>query len=376
MADSTDKIFMAGPWITDREIEAVTDAMRHWYDGCYDYVEKFEKEFAAFHGRKYGLMTPNCTTAIHLLLTALDVKAGDEVIVPDCTWMASIAPAVLLGATPIFCDIDPVNWCLDPSSVRENITPKTKAIIVVDLYGNMPHLDELLKISKEYGIPLVEDSAEALGSKYKGIRAGKFGVGSVFSFHRTKTLTTGEGGMLLLDDDDLFKFCRMWRDHGRGPETPMYQNDAVTYKFMPFNVQAAIGYAQFTRFDELVGRKRELLRKYRERLADIPDLYFNDEPEHVFNSVWATTVVFGESHGITKQQVIERAAEMDVPIRPFFYPLSSLKPFAKKWQTICSERNPIAYDISNRGVNLSCAMNLTDAQIDKIAHAVRAAIGY
>ena len=176
-------------------------------------------------------------------------------------------PHFLPRATPVFCDIEPDSWCLDPESVKTSITENTKAIIVVDLYGNMPRMDDLLAISAEYGIPLIEDAAEALGSEYRGIRAGKFGIGSVFSFHRTKTLTTGEGGMLLLDDDDLYERCYFLRDHGRKPEGPMYYNYEVTYKYMPFNVQAALGYAQFQRVDELVGKKREQLRMYKERLT-------------------------------------------------------------------------------------------------------------
>jgi perosamine synthetase len=160
-------------------------------------VEKFESAFAKLHDRKYCLMTTCCTHAIHLLLLALDIKEGDEVIVPECTWTATAAPVTYQKATPVFADIDLDNWCLDSTSVKKDITNKTKAIIVVDLYGNMPDMDALKNISKEYGIPLIEDSAESLGSTYKGVRAGKFSIGGVHSFHRTKTIVTGEGGALL-----------------------------------------------------------------------------------------------------------------------------------------------------------------------------------
>src|SRR3989338_5195966 len=218
-----DKIFMAGPWITELEIKTVEDAIRNgWYENAYYYVEKFQKEFALYHGRKYGIMTPNCTSAIHLLLTAMRIKDGNEVIVPECTWIATAAPITYLRAKPVLCDIDPVNWCLDPQSVKESINSRTKAIIVVDLFGNMPLMDELIKIAEQYGIPLIEDSAEALGSSYKDIKAGKFGVGSVFSFHRTKTVVTGEGGMLILDEEKLYERCMFLRDHGRDKHTPYY----------------------------------------------------------------------------------------------------------------------------------------------------------
>jgi perosamine synthetase len=364
------QIPMAGPWITEHEIKTVEKAMRDWYDKPYFYVEAFQKEFAAYHDRKYALMTPNCTTAIHLLLAGLGIKEGDEVILPECTWIATGAGITYLRATPVFCDIDPVTWCMDPASLEKCITPKTRAIIVVDLFGNMPRMDEIIAIAKKHNIPLIEDAAEAIGSKYKGIRAGKFGVGSVFSFHRTKTITTGEGGMLLLDDDKLYERCAFLRDHGRKPGGAMYYNYEVTFKYMPFNVQAAIGYAQFQRIDELVDKKRWMFKLYKEKLSDIPDLQFNAEPEHVYNGVWITALIFGKSHKMTKADAIKKLCDIGVPARPFFYPLSSL-PAYLGYEAVYKPRNPNAYDISNRGINLSCALNLEEEQIDLICNGIR-----
>lgn len=362
---------MAGPSITEHEIEVVNDAMRNgWYEKPYWYVETFQKEFAAYHGRKYGIMTPNCTTSIHLLLTCLGISDGDEVIVPDCTWIATAAPISYLRATPVFCDIEPVNWCLDPQSLERCITPRTKAIIVVDLFGNMPVMKDIVAIAEKHGIPLIEDSAEALGSTYEGTRAGKFGIGSVFSFHRTKTLVTGEGGMLLLDDDKLYERCMIWRDHGRKPGGAMYYNYEVTYKYMPFNLQAALGYAQFQRLDELVNKKREIWQMYKERLAEVEDIELNAEPEGVFNSVWITAMVFGRSHNLSKQDAIDRLAEINVPARPFFYPLSSLPAYPgleEKYRPL----NPNAYDISARAINLPGALNLTEDQIDFVCDGIK-----
>ena len=364
-------IYMAGPSITEHEIEIVADAMRNgWYEKPYYYVETLQKEFAAYHDRAFGLMTPNCTTSIHLLLTALGVGEGDEVIVPECTWIASAAPITYLRATPVFCDIDPVNWCLDPESVERSITPKTKAIIAVDLFGNMPLMNELTELAKRHGIFLIEDSAESLGSSYHGTRAGKFGIGSVFSFHRTKTLVTGEGGMLILDDEDLYKRCQVLRDHGRKPGGPMYYNYEVTYKYMPFNLQAALGYAQFQRLDELVGMKRAIWQKYKERLADIEDIEFNAEPKGVYNSVWITALVFGKSHQMTKLDAIDKLQEIGIPARPFFYPLSCLPAYPGSEEKY-KPRNPRAYNISGRGINLPGALNLTDDQIDAVCAGIR-----
>jgi perosamine synthetase len=370
-----EKIHMAGPWMTELEYETVGKAMRDWYDKPYWYVEEFQREFAAYHGRKYALMTPNCTTSIHLLLTALGIGPGDEVIVPECTWIASVAPVVYLKATPIFTDIDPVTWCLDPAAVERSITPKTKAIIVVDLFGNMPKMKELEEIAQRHGLHFIEDSAESLGSTYQGTKAGKFGVGSVFSFHRTKTLVTGEGGMLILDDKALYDRCTVLRDHGRRPGGPMYFNDEVTYKYMPFNVQAAIGYAQLQRLADLVGRKRWMFNQYKRKLADVPDLQFNHDPAGDINSVWITGLVFGTSHKITKADAIARLEEVGVPVRPFFYPLSHIPAFAGM-EAIYKPRNPVAYDISSRGINLPGAMIMTEDQIDFVCDGIRKVLGF
>ncbi len=369
---------MAGPDITQHEIDVVVDAMKTgWHEKPYYYVEKFQKEFAEYHDRKFAIMTPNCTTAIHLLLSCLGVGEGDEVIAPECTWIASVAPLSYLKAKPVFCDIDRDNWCSDPKSIEDNITDKTKAIIVVDLFGNMPHMDEIVKISEKYDIPLIEDAAEALGSKYKGVRAGKFGVGSVFSFHRTKTLTTGEGGMLLLDDEELYKKCMIWRDHGRDGALPphmrntnqkMYFNEHVTYKYMPFNLQAAVGYAQFNRIDELVGKKRYQLEFYRNELSDIDDLTFNEESNTVENGAWITSMVIGESHNIDKETFINKMSKIDIPIRPFFYPLSMLPPFDIEENR---KKNPISYDVSDRGVNLPGSARLTDDDMKFICDGIK-----
>jgi perosamine synthetase len=236
------------------------DAMKNgWYgEKKYWYVETFESEFARYHGRKYALMTPNCTSAIHLILLALGIGPGDEVIVPECTWIASATHITHVGAKTVFADVDEHTWCMSASSLEASITPNTRAVIVVDLYGNMPDMDALQAVADKHGIALIEDSAGAIGSVYKGVNAGKFGIASVFSFHRTKTITTGEGGMLLLDDDGLFERCHFLRDHGRSKERH-YFNDEVAYKYMPCNLLASLGYAQFQRVEELVQAKRHLL---------------------------------------------------------------------------------------------------------------------
>lgn len=358
---STHNIRMADPWVTEHEVSVVTDMMRNGWAN-YDYVEKFQPEFAAYHDRAYGIMTPNCTSALHLLLLALGIGQGDEVIVPECTWTGSVAPITYTGATPVFCDIEERNWCLDPESVLQRVSPKTKAIIVVDLYGNMPQMERLAQIGEDRGIALIEDAAEALGSKYKGKKAGSFGVGSVFSFHRTKTLTTGEGGMLLLDDHSLYERAMFLRDHGRSQSVPYYTIEA-TPKYMPSNLQAAMGYGQFQRLAELIAKKRQIFFGYKKRLAGVADMVLNEESNDVYNGVWATSLVLGKSHNMSKQLLMQGLQKQGLPSRPFFYPMSMLPAYAS-YGTGDQIRNPVAYDVSARGITLPAAYQMTEDQLD------------
>jgi perosamine synthetase len=366
------KIEMAAPSITQLEIDTVIDCMENGWSN-YNYVEEFERLFAKYHNRKYSLMTPNCTSALHLLLLGLGIGEGDEVIVPECTWIASAAPISYTGARPIFCDIEISSWCISPQSVEKMITPNTKAIIAVDLFGNMPNMDVLTTIASRHKIHLIEDSAEAVGSVYYGKKAGSFGVGSVFSFHRTKTICTGEGGMLLIDDDELFSKCQIYRDHGRGPHTKPYFNEAITPKYMPFNLQASLGYAQFKRIDELIGRKREMFYRFRKNLSDLSEIHLNPEPEGIQNGAWTTAAVFTSEIGITKESAIKRLGELGTPIRPFFYPLSSIPAYDGHQENGMRDA-PNAYDISSRGINFPCAYSVTDTQIDFISEKVRTLI--
>ncbi len=361
------EIRLADPWITKHEVAVVTKAMKTGWKS-YEYVEKFQKEFAQFHGRKYGIMTPSCTTALHLLLLSLGIQRGDEVLVPECTWTGSVAPVTYVGAKPVFCDIEEESWCIDPISVEKNITRRTKAIIAVDLYGNMPNMKALRAIAKKHNLHLIEDAAEALGTTCKGIRAGKFGIGSVFSFHRTKTITTGEGGMLLLDDVRLYKRAMFLRNHGRSDTIPYWIDEAAP-KYMPFNVQAAIGHAQFERIHELVDKKRTIFKWYKKHLSKLKDIRLNQETRDLKNGVWISAVVFGTSYDIDKKTVMRKIERQGLPARPFFYPLSSMPTYAK-YKTGNQRKNPIAYDISRRGFLLPSAFDITEKDVIRYCNAL------
>ena len=360
-----DEIFMAGPQVTDADIKIVLDALQNgWYGKeAYKYVELFESEFAKYHNRKFALMTPNCTSAIHLYLTAIGINANDEVIVPDVTWVASAAPIVYLNAKPVFADVSYENWCLTAESINARKTPKTRAVISVDLYGNMPDYDSIEEYCRTNNLILLEDAAEALGSKYKNRRAGTFGDASVFSFHRTKTITTGEGGILLLDDEDVYNRAKFLRDHGRSPGT--YFNTEVTYKYMPSNLAASLGYAQFLRVDELVDKKRRIWAEYSDLLKSFEFVKLNPEPAGTFNSVWSTVLVTDFNSGLTRDIIMKEFENRGIPSRPFFYPLTRLPAFTN-YITQKNNNQQVALNLSEHGVCLPSALNLQSNQIQKV----------
>lgn len=359
---------IAGPWVTQHEVALVEEAARSaWYERAGEFVHSFEVEFAKYVGRKHAVALPSCTSALHLALLALGVGPGDEVILPDATWIASAAPVSYVGATPVFADIDPLTWCLDVRSVAECLSPRTKAIIPVDLYGSMPDMDSLSQIAEEAGVFLVEDAAEAIGSTRAGRPAGSFGIASAFSFHGSKTLTTGEGGMIVLDDDHLHERVRFLRDHGRKEGDTSFRNTEVAYKYKMSDLQAAFGLGQLRRIDELVQRKREIFSSYANRLSACADVALNHEPEDVRNSYWMVTAVLPPEMGLGKDRLAEALADNDIGTRPFFNPLSSLEAYAGTEQAArASTRNRVSYRIAPYGLNLPSALVLSDEDVDRV----------
>jgi perosamine synthetase len=361
-----------GPWITQKEIDSVTDAVTNgWYNNAYLYQERFEQAFATYVDRQYAICLPSCTSAIHLALLSLGVGPGDEVIVPEITWIGSSAPIHYVGATPVFADIDPKSWCLSADSFAKAITAKTKAVILVDLYGNFPDMDAILKIAKQHHIAIIEDAAEAIGSEYKGQKAGHFGEISTFSFHGTKTITTGEGGMLVTDSKALYQRCLFQRDHGRDNTQPkMFWNTEVAYKYKMSSMQAALGLAQLERIEEIVARKRQIFFWYQEALADVEGIILNTEEPWIKNTYWMVTILLDQNLGITKETLIHDLKERKIDARPFFYPLSSLPAYQSKSQT----DNKVAFSLSPFGINLPSGFNLTQEQVIYIVNALKTLI--
>jgi perosamine synthetase len=367
---------IAGPSITAKEVEYVTDAVKTaWYGNAGTYVHRFEAAFAAHCRRRHAVSLPSCTSGLHLALLALGIGPGDEVILPDATWIASAAPVNYVGATPVFADIDAGTWCLSPEAMQAVITPRTRAAIVVDLYGSMPDWDQLAAIAARHGIALIEDAAEAIGSRWKERPAGAFGVMAAFSFHGSKTVTTGEGGMLVLDDDRLLDRVLRLRDHGRKPQDIMFCNEEIGWKYKMSAIQAALGLAQLERVVELVAAKRRIHAWYREELADWNGGALNPDIEGLYNSYWMTTVVMNPNLSITKERLIPPLLDRRIGVRPFFYPLSAIPAYQDTVEAARARAsNRTAYAITPYGVNLPSALSLDRDRVAKVCTALRETI--
>lgn len=363
---------VSGPWITDREVAYAAEAARTgWYDTAHVFPQRFEQAFAAYLDVRFAVSLPHATAGLHLALAALGVGPGDEVILPDVTWIASAAPVSYVGATPVFVDIDPSTWCLDPQAFKQAITPRTKAVIPVDLYGGMPDWDAVRAVAHHHNVAVIEDAAEAIGSEWKGRKAGSLGDVGVFSFHGSKTLTTGEGGLLATNREDIYQRVMVLRDHGRPPGDRLFFNAEVAFKYKMSALQAAVGLAQIERVEELVARKREIFGWYRDRLAGVPALTLNAEPAGTLNSYWMTTVLIDDGTGREKADYMALLARHGIDSRPFFNPLSSLPAYAESPASRGAPgRNPVGYRVSCRGLNLPSGLLLTKNEVTKVCDAL------
>ncbi len=363
----SERIPYTRPSITAAEHALVQDAVIHgWGPRCYEYIERFEREFAAHVGASHALATSSGTGALHLGLAALGVGPGDEVILADSNWVASVAPVVHLGARPVVVDVEPSSWCLDPDLVARAITPRTKAIIAVHLYGNVCAMDQLLDLGARHGLPIVEDAAEAIGSEWRGRRAGSLGRFGIFSFHGTKTLTTGEGGALVTSDGDLYERALTLSNHGRRRgEARQFWPSAVGYKFKMSNLQAALGCGQLARVEELVGRKREILAAYRSALGDLPGARLNPEPPGTRHGAWMPTIVFEAETGVTRERLQDAMLRANIDARVFFWPLSSIPALG------LAADSPVANRLAAHAINLPSFHDMSEDQLARVVKAIR-----
>jgi perosamine synthetase len=363
--DTQKYIPVAEPMIGERELEYVTDAVKSgWVSSIGEYVTRFEEGIAAACGVQHAVATSNGTTALHLALLAHGIGPGDEVIVPSLTFIATANAVRYVGATPVFADSDADHWCIDPAAVERLITPRTKAIVPVHLYGHPADMDAIAAIARERGIIVIEDAAEALGATYRGRPSGSLGDSAVFSFYGNKLITTGEGGMLVTGDAALAERARLLRDHAMDPAR-RYWHDEIGYNFRLTNIQAAIGVAQIERMDEFLARKRAIAARYREGFADVAGIELQREMAWAGSSWWMSTVELAPAFGIDRDALARALAARGVDTRPVFLPVHILPPYRQGRVLHNAQR------LARRAITLPSAASLTPEDQDYVIRCVR-----
>jgi perosamine synthetase len=334
------------------EREYVLDCLQSgWISGSGAYVRRFEEDFADYCGTKHAIAVANGTVALHVALLALGIGPGDEVIVPDLTFVASANAVTYCGARPVLVDIDPHTWTISPEDVSRKLTPATKAIMPVHVYGHPAEMTPLYQLNERHGLHIVEDAAEAHGAEYRGRRTGGLGTLATFSFFGNKIITTGEGGMVTTNDDDLAAKMRLLRGQGMDPER-RYWFPLVGYNYRMTNIQAAIGVAQLERIDWFVERRRQVASWYAAHLADT-DLVLPVEESWAKSVFWLYSVVVAP--GIDRDELIGQLAAKGIETRPFFHPLHRLPPYLDKRGDAAF---PVTSDIAGRGLNLPSSATL------------------
>jgi perosamine synthetase len=359
-------ILTAGPSISAKESVYAYDAATYgWNSQWSKYLTKLETDFASFVGVRYALATSSCTGALQISLLALGIGAGDEVIVPDQTWVATANAVRYVGATPIFADIEIDTWNLDINSAKKLISEKTKAIIPVHMYGHPARMDGLQELASAHGLHIVEDAAPAIGAEWKGKRCGSFGSFAAFSFQGAKLMVTGEGGMLVTNDEALYKKALKIWDQGRNPSRTFWIDEhGVKYKMS--NLQAAVGLAQLERVDELIHMKRRIFQWYKEGLEGLHGVYLNEEVEHAKSIYWMSSIRLEEECKLSRDEMIIRLRARNIDSRPVF-PAISQYPI---WDRDLSPQ-PVANRVGLQAMNLPSGVCLTKSEIMYVCRAIK-----
>lgn len=331
-------------------------------------TEGFEREFAAYCGVKHCIGVANGLDALHLILRGYGIGAGDEVIVPAVTFVATANAVHYTGATPVFADSERATWNLDPADVARKITPRTRAIIAVHLYGHPADMDALATLARQHGLALIEDAAEAHGAEYRGRRAGSLGDVATFSFYGNKVITTGEGGMCLTDDAVVAEKIRLLRGQGMDPQR-RYWFPIVGYNYRLTNIAAAIGVAQLERIDSHLARRREVFAWYREMLAGLDGVESQPEAEWARPACWMFTALLAPT--LNRDAIAARLLADGIETRPVFPPMHLLPPY----QHLAAVGSlPVGEDLARRGLNLPTGAHLDRSDIEHVAAALRAAL--
>lgn len=356
------------PDLSGNELKYVTDCIKEgWISSGGKYKEKFEEEFAKYCGVKYGVGVPSGTAAIHLAVAALGIKNGDEVIIPDFTMMACALAVIYTGATPVFVDADPVTWTVDTKKIEEKITPKTKAIMPVHIYGHPCDMNPVLSIAKKHNLFVIEDAAEAHGALYNGKKCGSFGHINAFSFYSNKVITTGEGGMVVTNDEKLAERAR-WLANFCFDKERRYVHEEIGFKYPLTNVQAAIGFAQLERIEEIIKRKREIAAKYNTLLNGIPGVTLPAELPNVRNVYWMYGILIGEEFGMNRDEVKEKLKEKGLDTR-FFFTGMHKQPSLQQYSS-AKDNYPVSDMLEKQGLYIPCGMKITIEQQEYVASTI------
>lgn len=361
-------ISTAGPSISAREASYALDAARYgWNSRHSGYIQAFERRFAEHVGVRYAISTSSCTGALHIALAALGIGPGDEVIVPDLTWVATGNAVLYTGATPVFADVQRDSWCLDPDSLQASITERTRAVIPVHLYGHPAAMDRIMAIARERGLHVIEDAAAAAGAELGGRGVGTFGDFAAYSFQGAKLLVAGEGGMLVTNDESLYRRAHSCWDQGRKPGTFWIAERGLKYKMS--NVQAAIGLGQLERVELLVEAKRRIFDWYAEALEGVPFIELNHETSWARSTYWMTSVVLHELAPLSRDELIAELRARNVDSRPVF-PAISQYPIWPRPQT----PGPVSRSLGRQGINLPSGVRLRRDEVCYVAAALREAL--
>jgi len=333
-----------------------------WISSKGKFIAKFEDGFKSYTGARHAATVSNGTVAVHLALLALGIGPDAEVIVPTLTYVASVNAIAYTGARPVFCDSLTSTWQMDPDDVRRKVTSRTRAILAVHLYGQPCEMDELMKIAREHDLFLVEDCAEAFGSLYKGRHVGTFGDIGTFSFFGNKTITTGEGGMVITNDDTLHD--RMTHFKGQGlAKHREYWHDVIGYNYRMTNICAAIGLGQLERADSLIAKKRQIAEWYKLYLNDSP-VILHEESGDVRHSYWMVSMLVPDP--ADRDPLRDALRKQGVETRPVFYPVHSMPMYSSAFQ-----RHPVAENLGWRGINLPSYPGLDESSVNEICSVIK-----
>lgn len=337
-----------------------------WISSEGPFIKQFEEKFSGRVGRKHGIAVSNGTAAIDAAIEALGIGPGDEVIMPAFTIISCIGQIVRAGATPVLVDSDPVTWNMDVHQIEARITPRTKAIMVVHIFGLPVDMDVVSDISIRYGLKIIEDSAQMHGQTYKGRPCGSFGDISTFSFYPNKHITTGEGGMIVTNDDQLANECRSLRNLCFQQQR-RFVHERLGWNLRMTNMQAALGVAQLERLDDFVARKRHMGRRYSELLGDVHGIQLPlSRTDYADNIYWVYGVVLDDDVGLDAEEVMRRLAEKGIGSRPFFCPMHQ-QPVLKRMGYFADDSHPVAERLYRKGFYIPSGMALTDQQIERSA---------